>query len=38
MKVRVYDKRPFGELSETHSYTDFAAAGQDAISMVAFLA
>ena len=27
-----------GELSETHSYTDFAAAGRDAFSVVAFLA
>ena len=27
-----------GELSETHSYTDFATAGQDAFALVAFLA
>jgi hypothetical protein len=27
-----------GELSETHSYTDFAATGRDAFSVVAFLA
>ena len=27
-----------GELSETHHYTDFVAAGQDAIALVFFLA
>jgi hypothetical protein len=31
-------QRTRGELSETHSYADFAAAGQDAISVVCFFA
>ena len=36
MKVRVRQKT-HGELFETHSYTEFAAAGRDAFSMVTFL-
>jgi hypothetical protein len=37
MKVRVTTNDVRG-LSETHSYTDFVTAGQDAIALVAFLA
>ena len=38
MKVRVHDKRPRDELTETHSCTDFAVAGQDALAIVTILA
>jgi hypothetical protein len=36
MKVRVHNERFKGRPSKTHSYTDFAAAGQDAFSLVPF--
>jgi hypothetical protein len=36
MKVRMHDERFKGRSFNTYSYTEFAAAGQDALSLVPF--